>query len=178
MYPHNSRVNWDPNQFRLDGHAVQRSNAPRRAGRRASPILGRFIAGPVDAAWVIHAAQLGVKALLLGMVLWHLKGLRKTNSFIVSNLTTKEWGIGSDAKRRALRKLEKAGLIRVERQSKRSPRITILSANTSRFEDEHGAQVLDCRGTHENAPLGAVGSKGSVRKAEASFALSRARKSY
>jgi len=144
MYPHDSRVDWDPNQLRLDEHAVQRSNAPRRAGRRASPILDRFIAGPIDAAWVIQAAQLGVKALLLGMVLWHLKGLRKTNSFVVSNLTTKEWGIGSDAKRRALRKLEKAGLITVERQGKRSPRITLLPANTARFEDGHGARVLGC----------------------------------
>jgi hypothetical protein len=98
------------------------------------------------------------------MVLWHLKGLRKTNSFIVSNLTTKEWGIGPDAKRRALRKLEKAEPITVERQGKRSPRITLLPANTARFEDGHGAQVLDCRGSHENAPVRAVASKGTVRK--------------
>jgi DNA-binding transcriptional ArsR family regulator len=164
MYPHNSRVDWDPNQFRLDGHAVQRSNGPRRSGRCASPILGRFIAAPIDAAWMIQAAQLGVKALLVGMVLWPLKGLRRTNSLIVSNLKTKEWGIGPDAKRRALRKLERAGLISIERQGKRSPRITLLSANAARFEDGHGAPVLDCRSSHENALLGTVASKGSVRK--------------
>jgi DNA-binding transcriptional ArsR family regulator len=158
MYPHNSRVDWDPNQFRLDGHAVQRSNGHRRSGRCASPILGRFITAPIDAAWVIQAARLGVKALLFGMVLWPLKGLRKTNSFIVSNLTTNEWGIGPDAKRWALRKLETAGLIAVERQGKRSPRITLLSANIARFEGGHRAQVLDCRSSHENALLGTVAS--------------------
>jgi hypothetical protein len=113
---------------------------------------------------VIQAPQLGVKALLFGMVLWPLKGLRKTNSFIVSNRTTKEWGIGADAKRWALRKLERAGLIAVERQRKRSPRMTLLSANAARFEGGHGAQVLDCRSSHENALLGTVASKGCVRK--------------
>jgi hypothetical protein len=131
MSPHSNSIGLDPNQFRLDQHAAQRLKAVSRKGRRASPVSGRFIAGPIDAAWVIQAAQLGVKAMLLGMVLWHLKGLRKTNSFIVSNLMTKEWGIGSDAKRRALRKLEKAGLITVEQQGKRSPQVTLLTANVS-----------------------------------------------
>jgi DNA-binding transcriptional ArsR family regulator len=114
---------------------------------------------------VIQAAQLGVKALLFGMVLWPLKGFRSTNSFIVSNLTAKEWGIGPDAKRRALRKLERAGRISVERQGKRSPRTTLLSANAARFEDGHGAPVLDCRSSHENALLGTVALRAQYGKA-------------
>ena len=37
-----------------------------------------------------------------------------------------DWGIQPDAKSRALRKLERAGLIRVERQGKRSPQVTLV----------------------------------------------------
>jgi DNA-binding transcriptional ArsR family regulator len=80
----------------------------------------------VDVPWVCQAARLGVKALLVGLALWHLRGLRRANSFIVSNLMMQEWGIHPDAKRRALSKLEKAGLIRVERRGKRSPQVTLM----------------------------------------------------
>jgi DNA-binding transcriptional ArsR family regulator len=41
-----------------------------------------------------------------------------------------EWGVQPDAKTRALRKLEKAGLIRIERRGKRSPRVTLVVGNT------------------------------------------------
>jgi uncharacterized membrane protein len=37
-----------------------------------------------------------------------------------------EWNVLPDAKSRALRKLEKAGLIAIERRGKRSPRITLI----------------------------------------------------
>jgi hypothetical protein len=48
------------------------------------------------------------------------------NTFTVSNLMLRDWDIQADAKSRALRKLERAGLIRVERQGKRSPQVTLL----------------------------------------------------
>ena len=65
-----------------------------------------------------------MKALLVGLALWHIRGLRKADTFIVSNLMLQDWGIQPDAKRRALRALEKAGLIKVERRGKRSPQVT------------------------------------------------------
>jgi hypothetical protein len=71
-----------------------------------------------------------VKALLVGLVLWHIKGLRKTDTFTVSNLILRDWGIEADAKRRALRKLEQAGLIAVERRGKRSPLVTLIVGNS------------------------------------------------
>jgi hypothetical protein len=101
-----------------------------RHGRRVSPIRGKFIAGPIDVSWVVQASRLGVKALLVGLALWHLKKLRQADTFIVSNLMVQDWGVQPDAKRRALRALEKAGLIRIERQGKRSPRVTLVVGNT------------------------------------------------
>ena len=122
----NSKISWDPSLLLLNQNRVTRSQGIVRHGRRASPILGKFIAGPVDVSWVCRASHLGVKALLVGLALWHIRGLRKTDTFIVSNLMLQDWGVQPDAKRRALRKLENAGLIKVERRGKRSPQVTLV----------------------------------------------------
>jgi DNA-binding transcriptional ArsR family regulator len=82
--------------------------------------------GPIDVPWVRQAAQLGVTALLVGLALWYLKGLRRADAFIVSNLMIAEWGVRPDAKRRALRKLEQAGLVSIERREKRSPLVSLI----------------------------------------------------
>ena len=131
----NNSSNWDPRSLQLD--QVARSKAGRRHGRRVSPVKGRFIAGPIPVSWVCQAGQLGVKALLVGLALWHIKGLRKSNTFIVSNLMLRDWGIQADAKGRALRKLERAGLLAVERQGKRSPQVTLTVQDFSLASRHH-----------------------------------------
>jgi hypothetical protein len=78
---------------------------------------------------LLEARRLGVTALLVGLALWHIKGLRKTDTFIVSNLMLREWDIQPDAKRRALRALERAGLVKIERRDKRSPLVTLIKRN-------------------------------------------------
>ena len=97
-----------------------------RKGRRISSIKGKFIAGPIDFSWLSQARKLGVTALWVGLGLWFLKGLRKSDSFFVSNLIMREGGVQPDAKRWVLNKLEKAGLITIERRGKRSPRVTLV----------------------------------------------------
>lgn len=121
-----SKTTWDPSCLRLDNEGLKRSQGATRRGRRASPIQGKFIAGPIDVPWVVQASRLGVKALLVGLALWHLKKLRQADAFTVSNLMLQEWGVQPDAKSRALRALEKAGLITVERRGKRSPRVALI----------------------------------------------------
>jgi hypothetical protein len=122
---------WDPNYLRLDQTRVVRLKGRLRRGRQPPPVRDKFIAGPIYVSWVCQASRLGVKSLLVGLALWHLKGLRRDNGFLVSNLMLQEWGIQPDAKRRALRALEKAGLITVERRGKRSPRVTLVGGTTS-----------------------------------------------
>jgi hypothetical protein len=119
---------WNVDGLRLRQDGAERLQGGTRQGRRVSSIKGKFIAGPVDVSWVCQARRLGVTALFVGLALWHLKGLRKTDTFIVSNLMLQEWGILPDAKRRAIRALERAGLIKVERRGKRSPRVTLYSS--------------------------------------------------
>jgi hypothetical protein len=127
----NTNTAWDPTRLRLRQDEVARLNGGLRRGRKPSPIRDKFIAGPIGASWVCQASRLGVKALLVGLTLWHVKGLRRSNSFELSNLMVREWGIQPDAKARALHKLEKAGLIMVERRGKRSPRVTLVVRSTS-----------------------------------------------
>ena len=122
----NSKISWDPSRLQLNQNRVGRSQDGTRHGRRVSPVRGKLIAGPIVVSWVVQAGRLGVKALLVGLALWHIRGLRKTDTFIVSNLMLGEWDIEPDAKSRALRKLEKAGLIRVERRGKLSPQVTLV----------------------------------------------------
>jgi len=131
MYPPNTNVSWDPNLLRLGPSVESRSNGRTRSGRRASSIQGKFILGPIDVSWVCRARELGVTPLLVGLFLWYLRGMRGTNSVVVSNLMMQEWGVQPDAKARALRKLEKARLITVKREGKRSPRVTLVVGNAS-----------------------------------------------
>src|SRR5436305_8826662 len=102
----NTGTQWSPSRLRLTQNGLARSQAIRVRGRTASPIRGKFIAGPIDVSWVCQASRLGVKALTVGLALWHIRGLRRADGFKVSNLMLREWGIQPDAKNRALRKLE------------------------------------------------------------------------
>jgi DNA-binding transcriptional ArsR family regulator len=149
MSPHNTNTTcttWDPSRLRLDPDQATQLNGQNRRGRRAPPILGKFIAGPLDVPWLIRASRLGVKALLVGLALWYLRGLRRSDSFIVSNLMLQEWGIEADAKSRGLRALEKAGLITVQRRGKRSPRVRLnLRFDTGIAQDGNvGHVAADC----------------------------------
>ena len=122
-----SSTTWDPSRFRLDQDGLKRWQGGTRKGRRAPPLRGKFIAGPIDVAWVVKAKRLGATPLLVGLALWHLKKLRQADTFTVSNLMLQEWAVQPDAKSRALRALEGAGLIRVERHGKRSPQVTLIA---------------------------------------------------
>jgi hypothetical protein len=85
--------------------------------------------GPVNVVWLSQARKLGVAALWVGLALWHLRGLRKSHSFIVSNRMMASWEVKPDAKRRGLRKLQKAGLIEIESRERRSPLVTLVVGN-------------------------------------------------
>jgi hypothetical protein len=100
----NTKSTWDPSCLRLDQTKVATNGGAHR-GRQPSPIRDKFIAGPIDVSWVCQARRLGVTALLVGLALWHLRGLRHSDSFVVSNLMVQEWGVQPDAKARALRAL-------------------------------------------------------------------------
>jgi hypothetical protein len=122
---------WTPDHFRLSS-SDHPSTSDSRKGRRA-PTQDKFIMGPISIAWVCQAGRLRGCALLVGLVLWYLKGLRSSKTFIVSNVIMKGWHIKPHAKRRALRTLERAGLVTIEWRGRRSPLVTlIIPSSTAR----------------------------------------------
>lgn len=123
----------DVASFTLDQLIVNGSTTANTRPSKQKPTGNRhkaFIKGPIDLAWLAEARKLGVTAFWLGLLLWYLRGLRKTDRFVLSNQLTGDWGIEADAKSRALRKLEVGGLVQVERRGKRNPTVTLL---TDRF---------------------------------------------
>ena len=52
--------------------------------------------------------------------------LKKSATFLVSNLHLHRWGVDRFAKSRALKALSDAGLISIEGRGKRSPKVTIV----------------------------------------------------
>ena len=87
-----------------------------------------FTKGPIPDPWMVRASRLSSKAFQVGFLIWRAAGKLSKHTFALSTKCTLEFGIDVDSKGRALRHLEKAGLIKVERRSRRSPIIMILKA--------------------------------------------------
>ena len=120
----NNSSNWDPRSLQLD--QVTRSRRGTRQGRRVSPVKGKFIAGPIPVSWVCQASHLGLRHCWSGWPSGTLGACGRANTFIVSNLMLRDWGIQPDAKGRALRKLERAGLIRWDGGGSAARSVTLL----------------------------------------------------
>jgi hypothetical protein len=95
------------------------------AADRLSVPLGRFLKGPVPWLWIVVAADLPGKALLVGLCLWRLAGAMKCNTLALGNADLRPLGIDRASKSRALRALEGAGLIEVARTRGRFPNVTL-----------------------------------------------------
>jgi hypothetical protein len=78
-------------------------------------------------AWVERAARLPGKVMTLAMCLWHKAGLAGGPTVLLC-LSRAGLGLNEQAARRALRRLEKANLVRVQRQPGRGLLVTILDA--------------------------------------------------
>ena len=75
--------------------------------------------------WIVAAAALPGKALLVGLCLWRLAGAMKSRTVRLGNADLKPFGIDRAAKSRALSALEGAGLIEVAREPSRFPTVTL-----------------------------------------------------
>jgi hypothetical protein len=87
---------------------------------------GRFLKGPIPWSWIAAAAILPSRALLVGLCLWRLVGAMKSNTVSFGNSDLRQLGIDRATKSRALRVLEREGLIRVAHQPGRFPTVTVL----------------------------------------------------
>ena len=86
---------------------------------------GRYLKGPVPWPWIVAAAALPGKALIVGLCLWRLAGATKNRTVVLGNVDLAPFGTDRAAKSRALAALEGAGLVTVTRQANRFPAVTL-----------------------------------------------------
>ena len=84
--------------------------------------------GHLDALshWLERAARLPGKSMQAAVVLQLIAAAQETHRVVLGNLACQRFGLNRNAKYRALRSLENAGLVDVERKLGRSPVVTIL----------------------------------------------------
>ena len=85
-----------------------------------------FLRGPVPLHWLTLAGALPGKTLHVGIVLWFLSGMEKTDTVALRSQWLRLFGFNRSTSYRALWELEKAGLVQVVRHRGRQPLVTII----------------------------------------------------
>lgn len=88
----------------------------------------QFLDGPIPVAWLQQAAMLPGRSLHVAILIWCAASIYRTRTVSVSNITALGFGIDRNAKYRALRWLEEAHLIEVDRRLGISPVVTIAES--------------------------------------------------
>ena len=88
---------------------------------------GRFIRGPVPFDWLRVALSFGGKAGNLAWSLWWLAGMERTNPIRLTKRVLTDFNMSTRAARRLLIEFERAGLVVVDSQRGRSPKVTLTN---------------------------------------------------
>jgi len=132
----------DLEDFRLQGPRFRNVAPKRRYHRNGTP----FLKGPVPLDWLQRAMKLGLGPLSVGIVLWYLRGLKKSESFKVGigdigGLVSCSWR----TTHRSLRSLEQQGLVTMERRPGRKHLITITEGQAAIWQGEFHGRPDDSR---------------------------------
>ena len=98
-----------------------RAGPPKRSRRRAQ----EFLKGPVPLGWLAVAARLRGKALAVGIAVWFESGRKKRSVVNLTGPILARFGVSRHSAYRALEALEKAGLVRVERNNGKNSLVEI-----------------------------------------------------
>jgi hypothetical protein len=130
---------FSPENLRLTDDVLAGMAGSAKPGKRAPRHKRgeRFLWGPVPLTWLASAGALPGRALHVGVVLWWLAGLRRQRTDTVPWRPSigKLFGLDRHATHRALKTLEAAGLVRVDRQAGRCPLVTILHKETHHADE-------------------------------------------
>ena len=107
----------------------------------------QFLGGPVPWDWLIRANHLSRTALVVGLCLWRLSGVKRSRTIMLGTNELTPFGIDRAAKSRALTALEKAGLIRAERRPGRFPVVTLPAREIRR--DHRAPSAVAKRNAHK-----------------------------
>lgn len=88
--------------------------------------MTRFVKVPLW--WAEEAAKACTRAstALVLIYLLHASWKARSTTFALPNGYLKQHGVSREVKRRVLRELEKAGLITIERRTRKSPLVTLV----------------------------------------------------
>ena len=96
----------------------------RKLTRRARK--GRFLRGPIPWDWLCAVATLPGKALHVGLVLWHVAGLKKSREVKLERRHLNSFGVGRKAVYAGLEAMEDRGLIGLKKKLGNRAVVTIL----------------------------------------------------
>lgn len=90
-----------------------------------------YLSGTVPMIWLVEAGKAGGSAQRVGLLLWHLKGIKKTkeNLVVTRKVAWDRLRIGRSSLARGLGRLAAANLITTTRGRGRAIRVTILPAS-------------------------------------------------
>ena len=129
---------FDLDEIRIGNLEQIRINLPKPVSKRLPrhELGEEFLKGPIPANWLKRAACLPGQAISLGLAVWFIAGIRKTRTVALSLRKQSEWGLTRFSAYRALKELERAGLVKAERRPGSSIAITLLDA------DAHPARTI------------------------------------
>lgn len=141
-----------------------------RAPRKGIPrrrFTGWFLKGPVPWAWLTAAGQRPGKALHMALWIRLWTGIKKTDRVQISIAKMAVMGVSRHAGYRALKALERAGLVHVVRHAGRMPWVTIIE----KPGDETPSEALGMGGAEDQATEGAAttSEKGAVSDPSVAF---------
>ncbi len=118
----------DFEDFRLQGARAGPDVLPKKRNHLCRT---PFLKGPVPLDWLQRAMKLGVGPLSVGITLWYLRGLKKSESLKIgigdiAELVSRSWRTTY----RGLRTLERHRLVTVKRHPGRKHLITITEVKT------------------------------------------------
>ncbi len=109
---------------------VQPQDRPFKRQSKAKDPYVRTIPLP----WIQQASRLPGKSLHVGIVLWYLAGISKSLTVTLTRLKLSQFGLHHETGRRGVRTLEKANLVHVDRDGKKSPRGTLVKVSKAPYQ--------------------------------------------
>jgi hypothetical protein len=125
MYPMPNADAFDPERWELPGNPTPLVRR-RKPKARGSGRQGKFLKGPISWTWIHQAMHLPGKSLAVGLMLWRESGCAKNHTVRFCLARAEVEGIPTTTARRAIRALERAGLVRIVQQPGRGLEVTIL----------------------------------------------------
>lgn len=117
----------------MDTLAVEQFSFNARTGQLEPKKLtsSPFIKGPLPLQWIIAANSLPGKAGAVGVAIWFLVGVKCTRTVKLTRQVEQIAACNRKAVYTAIKNLEQAGLLSVERRQGARPTVTVIDAPTT-----------------------------------------------